>query len=439
MMLTTRDRENRVNTAQSSKGGFSKTPGGKLNENELAVLNQGGKNGFKAQADIFKTPLGPRGRVPLGGKDTNVKAKTTITINDPTNKPGKATPSSTKKRARRATRLSVTQAKELTEEDDDVPEIEYMPPAPKELPDIPEDYVRVNMGNIKQNLFKDVSSTPQYTAKQREQFKKLTYHDERKEEEDVLNELESLVSDMKVGLEDEGAKPALKKKASGYSGATKSSLAKQGPSRPPSANSTRPGSAGAVRPPSATSVRPPSATSVRPPSAGAVRPPSRPMSACAVKPVPSTGPVRPVRSQWIKPQPDGSCANSKDLIPVKSKEPNPLCVGGYYADPDHYYKDPRPDKNGVYHPLGKHGLYTARLTPKVATILSEEMETVLAALQSGEATKNDFDMAAMEEDVLQRAEKPSYPPKYDFEARMRELFRMDEPEDEEVYQIPTDE
>ncbi|KAK6357524.1 hypothetical protein TWF718_001833 [Orbilia javanica] len=423
MMLTTRDRENRVNALQGAKGGFSKTPGGKHNENEVTAMNLGGKSGFKAQADAFKTPLGPRGRVPLGGKDTNVKAKTTITFNDPlqTNKPGKATPSSTKKRTRRQTRLSVTQAKELTEEEgEDVPEIEYMPPAPKELPDIPEDYVRIDMGNIKQTLFKDVQSTPKYTAKQRSKFKQLTYHDEKKEEEDVLKKIESLVNDMKVGLENEDTQPVLKKKTSNYSGATKSSLAKQGPARPPSSNSNRPPSAGGVRPSSAAgSTRPPS----RPPSAGGVRP-----SSATGRPVPPMG-----KSRWA------TSVRTKELIPVASKEPNPLCVGGYYADPDHYYKDPRPDRNGVFHPLGKHGLYSATLTKKVAPILGDEMSKVLEDLEAGTHIPSDFDFPAMEEDILRRAEKPVYPPKYDFEARMRDLFHMDEQEDDEVYQISLDE
>lgn len=420
-MLATRDRENRVNGLQGAKGGFSKTPGGKHNENEVTAMNIGGKSGFKAQADSFKTPLGPRGRVPLGGKDTNVKAKTTITFNDPlqTNKPGNATPSSTKKRSRRATRLSVTQAKELTEEEEDVPEIEYIPPAPKELPDIPEDYVRIDVGKIKQNLFKDVQSTPNYTAKQRSQFKKLTYHDEKKEEEDVLKELDSLVSDMKAGLENEGTQLVVKRKASNYSGATKSSLAKQGQTRPASSNTVRPPSAGGVRPSSAASTRPPSAGAVRPPSASS----GRPASAVSGKPM--------GKSRWA------TNVRTKEPVPVASKEPNPLCVGGYYADPNHYYKDPRPDKNGAFHPLGKHGHYRSKLTKKTAPILDEEMSQVLEDLDTGVNIK-DFDFEALEEDVLRRAEKPVYPPKYDFEARMRELFRVDEPEDDEVYQISLD-
>ncbi|KAK6536057.1 hypothetical protein TWF281_000303 [Arthrobotrys megalospora] len=409
MMLTTRDRENRVNALQGAKGGFSKTPGGKHDENEVAAMNLGGKSGFKVQADAFKTPLGPRGRVPLGGKDTNVKAKTTITFNDPlqTNKPEKTTPSSTKKRYRRHTRLSITQAKEVAEEEDEFPEIEYMPPAPKELPDIPEDYVRIDMGKIKQNLFKDVHSTPIHTAKQRSQFKKLTYHDEKKEEEDVLRELDSIVSEMKIGLESEGAQPVVKKKASSYSGATKSSLAKQGPARPPSSNSVRPPSAASARPPSAASARPPSATAVRPPSATSVR---------------SNGSTAKV---------------SKSLKPTAPKTPNPDAVGPYYNDPDHYYKDPRRDRNGRFHPLGKHGKYNATLGNRVAPILQREVTKVMDKIESGECRREDFDFPQMEEDILREAEKPVYPPKYDFEARMRELFRMDE-EDDEVYQIPLD-
>ncbi|KAF3315548.1 hypothetical protein TWF173_003462 [Orbilia oligospora] len=416
MMLTTRDRENRVNALQGAKGGFSKTPGGKLNENEVSAMNLGGKSGFKAQADAFKTPLGPRGRVPLGGKDTNVKAKTIITFNDPsqTNKPEKTTPSSIKKRTRRQTRLSVTQAKELTEEEEDVPEIEYMPPAPKELPDIPEDYVRIDMGKVKQTLFKDVQSTPNYTAKQRSQFKKLTYHDEKKEEEDVLKQIDSLVSDMKAGLATESTQPVIKRKASNYSGATKSSLAKKGPTRPASSNSVRPPSAGAVRPSSATSARPPSAGAVRPSSAASGR------AAASGK------------SRWA------TGTRTKELVPVAPKEPNPLCVEPYYNDPNHYYKDPKPDSNGVFHPLGKNGRYSATLTKKTAPILDEEMSKVLDDLDAGIHNYRDFDFPAMEEDVLRRAEKPVYPQKYDFEARMRDLFRMDDPEDDEVYQISLD-
>ncbi|KAK6362838.1 hypothetical protein TWF730_000291 [Orbilia blumenaviensis] len=424
MMLTTRDRENRVNALQGAKGGFSKTPGGKLGENEISAMNLGGKSGFKTQADAFKTPLGPRSRVPLGGKDTNVKAKTTINFNDPlqTNKPEKATPSSMKKRARRQTRLSTTQAqaKGLTEEDDDVPEIEYIPPAPQELPDIPEDYVRIDMGKIKQNLFKDVHSTPIYTEKQRQKFKKLTYRDEKKEEEDVLKELESIVSDMKIGLEKEATQPIVKKKTSSYSGATKSSLAKRGPVRPPSSNSARPPSVASARPPSAAgSGRPHSAASGRSASAAS----SRPASVASSRPLSTTG---------IKKKTSATVAAKKSA--------NPWTVGAYYDDPDHYYKDPRPDRKGVFHPLGKHGLYSAKLTNKVAPILDAKMAPIIAKLESGECTTDDFDYSNIEEEVLRRAENPIYPAKYDFEARMRDLFRMDEPEDDdEVFQIPLEE
>ncbi|KAK6344002.1 hypothetical protein TWF696_007652 [Orbilia brochopaga] len=406
MLLSARDQENRVlhGGTQNGKSQFPKTPGqgpsktpfaGKKialrDENGAGAMMAmgGGKSAFKAHADAFMTPVAPKSRVPLGGKDTNVKAKQTISFNDPlqqTTKPNKAgPPSSTKQttRARRQTRLSITAAKPIVPDDDEFPEIEYIPPAPKDLPDDPDDYVRINVGIIKQTLFRDATSTPLHDAKRRERFQKLTQVDEEKEEQDLLRRVEQMVDEMRRGTEqgqeywneilDEDFNknatirgPKESKRAtvptSTYTGATKASLAKRAPPRPASAQSSRSAaSTGTVRKlPASTHIRKPSATNVP-------------------RPRPATG-----------------------LVP----------------------------------PISKHGDYHNAVGRKLGPIYHDEIREAKRKIDSGECGIQDIDFDELEERALRESEK-KVSEKEDIEQKMRELFRMDEDEDE-VYQIPLD-
>ena len=88
---------------------------------------------------------GPRTRAPLGIKTTNAKGQAFQTpgLAQPTKKPDETKrPPSTRKSIKSKTIAAPVERTEadllVVEEDDDVPEIEYAPPPPMELPDPPE-------------------------------------------------------------------------------------------------------------------------------------------------------------------------------------------------------------------------------------------------------------------------------------------------------------
>ncbi|KAL4893361.1 hypothetical protein BDV59DRAFT_30033 [Aspergillus ambiguus] len=104
-------------------------------------LNQNAKPSVK---DAFVTPAAdPRHRAPLGMKTTNAKAKglQTPAPLGGTVKPEKSGKRASTQRVKKFTPLVEPSQPEVQakEDEDDVPDIEYMPPKPKELPDIPDD------------------------------------------------------------------------------------------------------------------------------------------------------------------------------------------------------------------------------------------------------------------------------------------------------------
>ncbi|KAL1865114.1 hypothetical protein Plec18167_009517 [Paecilomyces lecythidis] len=168
-MLALRDQENLVHAHQTTaaakplnqgtRGLQPKTPGLRnqktpfkipLNdENNAGLFGKKGKgndtrneNTIKPGKDAFVTPLGPRNRAPLGMKTTNAKAKGLQTPAPPaetvkkTNKRG-----STGQKAKKAAPVVQPSKTELLDSltEDDIPDIEYMPPKPQELPDFPDD------------------------------------------------------------------------------------------------------------------------------------------------------------------------------------------------------------------------------------------------------------------------------------------------------------
>ncbi|KAF2740431.1 hypothetical protein EJ04DRAFT_507965 [Polyplosphaeria fusca] len=102
---------------------------GKGNENLLMTSKKGGK----LDENAFVTPAGPRTRAPLGMKTTNAKAKGFQT---PAPLSASAKTQKLSPRLRRP-KVKVHQPEPQAEEEDDVPEPEYMPP--REIP-LPEDY-----------------------------------------------------------------------------------------------------------------------------------------------------------------------------------------------------------------------------------------------------------------------------------------------------------
>ncbi|KAE8152552.1 hypothetical protein BDV25DRAFT_150835 [Aspergillus avenaceus] len=93
--------------------------------------------------DAFVTPMGdPRQRAPLGMKTTNAKARGVQTPAHPgTLKPEKTGKRGSTQRVKKFAPLIEEPKAEVQDKpaQDDVPDIEYMPPKPKELPDTPDE------------------------------------------------------------------------------------------------------------------------------------------------------------------------------------------------------------------------------------------------------------------------------------------------------------
>ncbi|OJD17769.1 hypothetical protein AJ78_02178 [Emergomyces pasteurianus Ep9510] len=125
---------------------FGEGGGGKKigKENNGQHENKPGKD-RNAGGNAFVTPMAPRNRAPLGMKTTNAKANAFQTPALPlgTSKPIKTTkrPSTIRKLKQNGPEAVPHQPKVVTSEDgeEDVPDIEYMPPKPTALPDPPED------------------------------------------------------------------------------------------------------------------------------------------------------------------------------------------------------------------------------------------------------------------------------------------------------------
>lgn len=159
-MLAARDQENLVHAHQSTAAGKPlnqgvrglqpKTPGnnGKTpfrpasNDENRNLTAKDAKPGLEKNA--FVTPAGARTRAPLGAKTTNAKAQAFKTpgAKQPTLQPLKSTRQSS---VRRSLKSKITVAPSepvsdvLAEDDGDLPEPEYAPPNPIELPDPPMD------------------------------------------------------------------------------------------------------------------------------------------------------------------------------------------------------------------------------------------------------------------------------------------------------------
>ncbi|KAG2412588.1 hypothetical protein HFD88_010145 [Aspergillus terreus] len=101
------------------------------------------ENAKPSVKDAFVTPADPRHRAPLGMKTTNAKAKglQTPAPLGGTVKPEKSGKRASTQRVKKFTPLVEQSKPEVQTKDveDDVPDIEYMPPKPQELPDIPDD------------------------------------------------------------------------------------------------------------------------------------------------------------------------------------------------------------------------------------------------------------------------------------------------------------
>ncbi|KAA8642121.1 hypothetical protein EYZ11_001194 [Aspergillus tanneri] len=171
-MLALRDQENLVHAHQTVAASKplnqgvkqlqTKTPGARApktpfkiplsDENDplafgkktLKATGKQNENVKPSAKDAFVTPLAnPRSRAPLGMKTTNAKAKGVQTPAAPagTVKPERTTKRGSTQKVKKFAPL-VDQSQTKVQEkpaQDDVPDIEYMPPKPKELSDIPDE------------------------------------------------------------------------------------------------------------------------------------------------------------------------------------------------------------------------------------------------------------------------------------------------------------
>ncbi|KAL2807861.1 hypothetical protein BJX63DRAFT_425046 [Aspergillus granulosus] len=110
----------------------------------IKTLGKQNENARPYVKDAFTTPLGDtRSRAPLGMKTTNAKAKGPRTPGGPggTMKPEKTVRKGSTQRVKKFSPFVEQPQPQIKVQppQDDVPDIEYMPPKPKDLPDCPED------------------------------------------------------------------------------------------------------------------------------------------------------------------------------------------------------------------------------------------------------------------------------------------------------------
>ncbi|CAG8198651.1 unnamed protein product [Penicillium salamii] len=229
-MLALRDQENLVNTHQTAAAAkplnqtskfAPKTPGKRNDENNplafggRTVKGNGNRleNG-KPVKDAFITPM-VKDRPPLGMKTNNLKAK-----NLQTPAPFGGT---IKTNRRQSTAQKLKKAAPVTQQPqlkvhsdvvvDDVPDIEYMPPKPRDLPDLPDDVTydtsfpqfqpRNRALGLESVYGKQQIGSDGLTAKQRK-FKQDSAACDKMVDEMILKQLEN------VGFEGTGERESVK-------------------------------------------------------------------------------------------------------------------------------------------------------------------------------------------------------------------------------------
>ncbi|KAF8426393.1 hypothetical protein EV426DRAFT_593801 [Tirmania nivea] len=99
------------------------------------------KSAFQLDPSAFVTPMGPR-RIPLGGKTTNAKAPR----------------SEQKEKLQLKLQQSPVTKTVIRDNEEETPDIEYMPPKPIDLPDIPDNFIEPDYNLIKINMFTNAYS-----------------------------------------------------------------------------------------------------------------------------------------------------------------------------------------------------------------------------------------------------------------------------------------
>ncbi|KAI5795048.1 hypothetical protein EDC01DRAFT_629802 [Geopyxis carbonaria] len=301
-MLAHLNKENAVLEAPYGGKASLKTPGpGKMNsktpfkiplndENGVGTLHPktGKKNLFSGHdASQFVTPVGPR-RPALAGKTTNVKTRNLVPPGEQTGKKGAL--GSAVRPAR--TRVSLSeQTKPVVNPEDEVPEIEYMPPAPKDIPWIPDDLEEFDIEDLKKTYMKGCHRT--YLADLDEDGKSaVTRHTEelyRKGRAELDAETSELMDEIKGLAPKRSLKPKTSALGSGPINVPKTRIGTSSRTVKGTKETKRPTtSAGTVRPTSRPASRGASTLdSRRAASALAKRPSSRPASSASTRTVDS--------------------------------------------------------------------------------------------------------------------------------------------------------
>ncbi|GKZ83612.1 hypothetical protein AnigIFM56816_008707 [Aspergillus niger] len=233
-MLAVRDQENLVHSHQTVAASKPlnqgvrhlqpKTPGARVpktpfkvplrnDENDPLAFGKKTVKGGKQKENInlttknaFVTPSAdPRQRAPLGMKTTNAKAKGLQTPAPPggTVKPERTIKRGSTQRAKKFAPFVEPSQPEVQAKpvEDDVPDIEYMPPKPKDLPDIPDDvtydttfpqFQPKNLARGLESVYGDNEVGPDGLTKRERKFQEDSAACDRMVEEMIRKQVESI-------------------------------------------------------------------------------------------------------------------------------------------------------------------------------------------------------------------------------------------------------
>ncbi|KAL4741785.1 hypothetical protein BDV11DRAFT_182407 [Aspergillus similis] len=232
-MLALRDQENLVHTHQTvaaskplNQGARQlqpKTPGNRapktpfkvplkdendplaLGRKTVKTIGKQNENARPSVKDAFVTPMGDtRHRAPLGMKTTNAKAKGLQTPAAPvgTIKPERTTKKGSTQRVKKFSPFVEQPQPEVNVQppQDDVPDIEYMPPKPKDLPDFPDEitydtsfpqFRPENLALGLESVYGDEIGSDGLTKRQRK-FQKDSAAYDKMVDETILKQIESI-------------------------------------------------------------------------------------------------------------------------------------------------------------------------------------------------------------------------------------------------------
>ncbi|KAL4821700.1 hypothetical protein BDW67DRAFT_1673 [Aspergillus spinulosporus] len=176
-----------------------------LGKKTVKTIGKQNENARPSVKDAFVTPMGDtRHRAPLGMKTTNAKAKGLQTPAAPvgTLKPERTTKKGSTQRVKKFSPFVEQPQPEVKVQppQDDVPDIEYMPPKPKDLPDYPEEitydtsfpqFRPENLALGLESVYGDEIGSDGLTKRQRK-FQKDSAAYDKMVDETILKQIESI-------------------------------------------------------------------------------------------------------------------------------------------------------------------------------------------------------------------------------------------------------